>query len=45
MSDKAAGQSRAAQRVAMKMGRRSGSYRIMYRFRYAISSRLAGGPF
>jgi hypothetical protein len=34
-----------AQRVAMKMGRRLHCSSVTYRFRYAPSSRLAGGPF
>src|SRR5580658_6902274 len=34
-----------AQRVAMKMGRRLRCSSVTYRFRYAPSSRLAGGPF
>ena len=32
-------------RVAMKMGRRPRCSSVTYRFRYAPSSRLAGGPF
>ncbi len=35
----------AAQRVALKMGRRLRCSSVTYRFRYAPSSRLAGGPF
>src|SRR5215469_11196492 len=35
----------AAQRVALKMGRRLRCSSVTYRFRYALSSRLAGGPF
>jgi hypothetical protein len=35
----------AAQRVALKMGRRPRCSSVTYRFRYAPSSRLAGGPF
>ena len=34
-----------AQRVAMKMDRRLRCSSVTYRFRYAPSSRLAGGPF
>src|SRR5580692_2145534 len=34
-----------ARRVAMKMGRRLRCSSVTYRFRYAPSSRLAGGPF
>ncbi len=35
----------AAHRVALKMGRRLRCSSVTYRFRYAPSSRLAGGPF
>jgi hypothetical protein len=35
----------AARRVALKMGRRLRCSSVTYRFRYAPSSRLAGGPF
>src|SRR5580692_2089533 len=35
----------AAQRVALKMGRRLRCSSVTYRIRYAPSSRLAGGPF
>ena len=35
----------AARRVALKMGRRPRCSSVTYRFRYAPSSRLAGGPF
>src|SRR6516162_11850437 len=35
----------AAQRVAMKMGRRLPCSSVTYQFRYAPSSRLAGGSF
>jgi hypothetical protein len=35
----------AARRVAMKMGRRPRCSSVTYQFRYAPSSRLAGGPF
>jgi hypothetical protein len=35
----------AAQRVALKMGRRLRCLSVTYRFRYALSSRLAGGSF
>ena len=35
----------AAQRVAMKMGQRLRRSSVAYQFRYAPSSRLAGGPF
>ena len=35
----------AAQRVALKMGRQLRCSSVTYRFRYAPSSRLAGGPF
>jgi hypothetical protein len=35
----------AAQRVALEMGRRLRCSSVTYRFRYAPSSRLAGGPF
>src|SRR5262249_50384478 len=35
----------AAQRVALKMGWRLRCSSVTYRFRYAPSSRLAGGPF
>jgi anti-sigma factor RsiW len=35
----------AAQRVAFKMGRRPRCSSVTYQFRYAPSSRLAGGPF
>jgi hypothetical protein len=34
-----------ARRVAMKMGRRPRCSSVTYGFRYAPSSRLAGGPF
>jgi hypothetical protein len=35
----------AAHRVELKMGRRLRCSSVTYRFRYAPSSRLAGGPF
>jgi hypothetical protein len=35
----------AAHRVVMKMGRRLRCTSVTYRFRYAPSLRLAGGPF
>ena len=35
----------AAQRVVLKMGRRLRCSSVTYQFRYAPSSRLAGGPF
>jgi hypothetical protein len=35
----------AAHRVALKMGRRLRCSSVTYRFKYAPSSRLAGGPF
>jgi hypothetical protein len=35
----------AAQRVALKMARRPRCSSVTYPFRYAPSSRLAGGPF
>jgi hypothetical protein len=34
-----------ARRVALKMGRRPRCSSVTYRFRYALSSRLADGPF
>jgi hypothetical protein len=39
------GQPATAQWVAMKMGRRLRCSSVTYRFRYAPSWRLAGGPF
>src|SRR6516225_11754747 len=39
------GQPTAAQRVALKMGRRLRCSSVTYRFRDAPSSRLADGPF